>query len=55
MKGDKIVEKKTINYNNEQEKKLLEIIREVDYGEIKVIINNGKPIRIEELKKSIKL
>jgi hypothetical protein len=40
---------------NEKEKKLLKIIREIGFGEIKVIINEGKPIRIEELKKSIKL
>lgn len=40
---------------DEKEKKLLKIIREIGFGEIKVIINEGKPIRIEELKKSIKL
>ena len=40
---------------DEKEKKLLKIIKEIGFGEIKVIINEGKPIRIEELKKSIKL
>ena len=40
---------------DEKERKLLKIIREIGFGEIKVIINEGKPIRIEELKKSIKL
>lgn len=40
---------------DEKEKKLLKIIREVGFGEIKVIVNDGRPIRIEELKKSIKL
>jgi hypothetical protein len=40
---------------DEKEKKLLRIIKEIGFGEIKVIINEGKPIRIEELKKSIKL
>ena len=40
---------------DEKEKKLIKIIREIGFGEIKVIINEGKPIRIEELKKSIKL
>ena len=39
----------------EKEKKLLKIIKEIGFGEIKVIINDGKPIRIEELIKSIKL
>ncbi|MPN01094.1 hypothetical protein SDC9_148297 [bioreactor metagenome] len=40
---------------NAKEEKLLKIIKDVGYGEIKVIINEGNPIRIEELKKSIKL
>ena len=40
---------------SEQEKKLLEIIRSIEYGEIKIIIQDKIPIRIEELKKSIKL
>ena len=40
---------------DEKEKKLIKIIREIGFGEIKVIINEGKPIRIEELKKSVKL
>lgn len=39
----------------DKEKKLLKVIREIGFGEIKVIINDGKPIRIEELIKSIKL
>jgi hypothetical protein len=38
-----------------QEKKLIDVIRKVQYGEVKIIINDGKPIRIEEVKKSIKL
>jgi hypothetical protein len=40
---------------NQQEEKLLEIIHEISFGEIKVIVNDGKPIRVEEIKKSIKL
>lgn len=40
---------------DDKEKKLIKIIREIGFGEIKVIINEGKPIRIEELKKSIRL
>ena len=40
---------------NEPEKKLLEHIRELTYGEIKIIVQDGKPIRIEEIRKSIKL
>ena len=40
---------------NEKEEKLLKIIKEVEFGEIKVIVQDGLPIRVEELKKSIKL
>ena len=39
----------------EKEKKVIEQIRTVDYGEIRVIVNDGVPVRIEEVKKSIKL
>ena len=38
-----------------QEQKLLEIIRNMDYGEMRVVITEGKPTRIEEIRKSIKL
>ncbi|MBP3930101.1 MAG: DUF2292 domain-containing protein [Peptostreptococcaceae bacterium] len=40
---------------SEKEERLLSIIRQVEYGEIRIIIQDGIPIRIEELKKSIKL
>jgi len=39
----------------ESEKRVLEIIRSVDFGEINIIIQNNKPIRVEEIKKSIKI
>lgn len=40
---------------NEKEKKLILLIREIGFGELKVIIQDKQPLRIEELKKSIKL
>lgn len=44
------------NYKTtEKEEKLLKIIKEVKYGEVKIIIQDGLPIRIEEIRKSIKL
>ncbi len=49
------LEKCKINNINDKEKKLIEHIRDTEYGEIKIIIQDRKPIRIEELKKSIKL
>lgn len=38
-----------------KEKKLIEIIRSTQFGEINIIVQNSEPIRIEELKRSIKL
>lgn len=40
---------------SEEEKKLLEHIRSLSFGEIMIFIQAGKPIRIEVIKKSIKL
>lgn len=38
-----------------QEQKFLEVIRGMDHGEVRVVITDGKPIRIEEIKKNIEL
>ncbi|NMA49829.1 MAG: DUF2292 domain-containing protein [Tissierellia bacterium] len=40
---------------NEKEKKLIKLIRATKFGELKVIIQDSVPIRVEEMKKSIKL
>jgi hypothetical protein len=40
---------------NEQEKHLLQMIREMKFGELHLFVAEGKPIRVEEIKKSIKL
>lgn len=40
---------------NEKEEKLIKLIREVEFGEFKIVIQNSIPIRVEEIKKSIKL
>ena len=37
------------------EKQLVELIRTLDYGEIRVMIKDSKPIRVEEIRKSIQL
>ncbi|WMM25810.1 DUF2292 domain-containing protein [Tissierella sp. MB52-C2] len=39
----------------DKEKNLIELIRNTEFGEIKIIIQNSEPVRVEELKKSIKL
>lgn len=40
---------------NEQEKHLIQMIREMKFGELHIFVSEGKPIRVEEIKKSIKL
>jgi hypothetical protein len=37
------------------EKQLIDMIRELKYGEIRIIIQDGKPIRAEDIKKSVVL
>lgn len=39
----------------EKESKLLAIIRKMDFGEVRVVVTDGVPTRVEEIKKSIKL
>ena len=41
--------------NSEREEKLLQMIREIKFGEIHIHVADGQPVRIEEIKKSIKL
>jgi hypothetical protein len=40
---------------NEQEKHLIQMIREMKFGELHIFVSEGKPVRVEEFKKSIKL
>ena len=35
--------------------KLIEIIRNISFGEVRVVVTDGVPTRVEEIKKSIKL
>jgi len=39
----------------DKEKKLLDLIRGIAFGELRVIIHNAEPIRAENIKDSIKL
>jgi hypothetical protein len=39
----------------EKEKKLLELIRGMEFGELRVTIRNSEPFRVEEIRNSIKL
>jgi len=38
-----------------QEKSLLQKLREIEFGEVVIFMRDGKPYRIEEIKKSIML
>ncbi|MDQ7094898.1 DUF2292 domain-containing protein [Desulfosporosinus sp. PR] len=38
-----------------KEKKIIELIRATGYGELKIIIQNNEPVRIEEITRSLKL
>ena len=37
------------------ERQLIEMIRSLDYGELRVMIKDNKPIRVEEIRRSIQL
>ena len=39
----------------EKEQKLIKILRNVEYGEVVIVVKGGTPVHIEEIKKSIKL
>jgi hypothetical protein len=38
-----------------KERKLIETIRKIDYGEVRIIIQQCSPVRIEQITKSLKL
>jgi len=40
---------------NDKELNLIHLIREIAYGEIKIIVQDKVPVRVEEFKKSHKL
>ena len=40
---------------SEQEYQIIELMRTIDYGEIVISIKGNKPIRIEEVRKSIQI
>ena len=40
---------------SDQEEKIVQMIRELGYGELRILVTDGKPVRVEEIKRSIKL
>ena len=53
-KGGVLLDKKEQIIPTEKEKLLLKTIRELGYGEIRIFVADGQPVRAEEIKKSIK-
>lgn len=39
----------------EQEKKLLTMLRSLEYGELRVVVQAGRPVRVEEIRRSVQL
>jgi len=37
------------------EQKLIEILRDLNFGEMRIVVKDGTPVHVEEIKKSIKL
>lgn len=40
---------------SEKEAALLRLLRSIGYGEVRVIVQAGVPVRVEEIRKSIQL
>ena len=38
-----------------KEKKIIEAIRQIEYGEVKIVIQQCSPVRIEQITRSLKL
>jgi hypothetical protein len=37
------------------ERQLIELIRSINYGELRIMVKDEKPIRVEEIRRSIQL
>ncbi len=48
------VEQNKVIRLTEKEEKLIQIIRELKFGEIHIYVADGQPVRAENIKKSIK-
>jgi hypothetical protein len=53
-KGGNSVGEKELSKNTEKEDKLLQLIRELKFGEIHIYVADGQPVRAEEIKRSVK-
>ncbi|MDI3480732.1 MAG: putative small protein [Tepidanaerobacteraceae bacterium] len=55
MNDKNAIVKKDAFMLTEKERKLIELIHSMEYGEVSIFIQNGQPVRVEEIKRSIKL
>ena len=55
FEGGRILQQEKNIVLTKAEKQLLEVIRALDYGEVRVMIKDRKPIRVEEIRRSIQL
>ena len=53
-KGECALDKKEHEKSTEKEQQLLNLIRELGFGEVHIYVANGQPVRAEEIKKSVK-
>lgn len=53
---DRKAEKGELKFKlSEKEQKVIEILRSLDFGEMRIVVNDGVVTRIEEVKKSYKI
>lgn len=49
------MEKKENPISTEKEQRLIQMIRDLGYGEIRIFVADGQPVRAEKVKRSVKL
>ena len=40
---------------SEQEKKVIGLLRGIKFGEIRIVVQDGVPVRVDEIRKTIKI
>lgn len=49
------MEKTTMLAISDQEQQIIKLIRELGYGQVLITVKEGKPCRVEEIRKSIQI
>lgn len=55
LKGDTAMQTEGKFILTKAEKQIIQLIRALDYGEIRILIKDQKPLRVEEIRRSIQL